>query len=97
MFAIVYGIMLWSYLVRKLSLLLLALRGGEVAELSLGVPVQFLNLECYCASGGGYLGGGSFGSSVPRSPGVTLQRSGAAHGPVHPRGVLLKTVILCVC
>ena len=37
---------------------------------------------------------GSFGSSVPRSPGATLQRSGAAHGPLHPAVFFSK---LCCC
>ena len=37
---------------------------------------------------------GSLGSSVPRSPGATLQRSGAAHGPLHPAVFFSK---LCFC
>ena len=37
---------------------------------------------------------GSSGSSVPRSPGATLQRSGAAHGPLHPAVFFSK---LCFC
>ena len=40
---------------------------------------------------------GSVCSSVPRSPGVTLQRSGAAHGPLHPAVFFSKLCWSCVC
>ena len=40
---------------------------------------------------------GSFGSSVPRSPGATLQRSGVAHGPLHPAVFFSKLCCSCVC
>ena len=72
-FAIMYGYVLWSCLVCSLSLLVLAQKRGRSGRTFSGVPVLFLNLECYCAT-----------ASVPRSPGATLQRSGAAHGPLHP-------------
>ena len=93
-FAIVYVLMLWCCPVCSLSLLLLATKRGRSGRTFSGVPVLFPNLECYCVPGGGYLGGGSFGSSVPRSPGTTLQRGGAAHGPLHPAVFFSK---LCFC
>ena len=61
-----------------------------------GVPVLFLNLECYCAAGGGYLGGGAPAPRYQGPPGATLQRSGAAHGPLHPAVFFLEAVLLCV-
>ena len=58
LFAMLYGIMRWSFLV-----------------------------QC----------GGVIDSSGRRSPGVALQRSGAAHGPLHPIVVFSKLCCLCAC
>ena len=46
-----------------------------------GVPVPFLNLECYCASRGGYLGGGA---SAPRYQGPLERLSREAGRPMGP-------------
>ena len=46
-----------------------------------GVPAQSLNLECYCASGGGYLGGGA---SAPRYQGPLERLSREAGRPMGP-------------
>ena len=65
-----------------------------MAEQLSGVQAESLNLECYCASGGGSLGGGALGTKVPW--GDSPERRGGPWAPP-PRGVLLKAVLfLCL-
>ena len=68
-----------------------------MAELSLGSKQSLVNLVSYCATGGGSLGGGAFAPSVPRSLGATLQRGGAAYGPLHPAVFFSKLCCSCFC
>ena len=95
-FAIMYGYMLWSCLVCSLSLLVLAPMRGRSGRTFSGVPVLFLNLESYCATGGGYLGGGA---SAPRyqGPPVRLSReAGRPMGPSTPRCSSQSCAFVCL-
>ena len=94
--AIVYGIMWWSCLVCKLSLVLLALRGGEVAERSLGSQFRFWILQAIALPGAVTLVGELrlLGTKVPWSD--SPEKRGGPWAPP-PRGVFLKAVLLCVC
>ena len=60
-----------------------------------GILILLWHGFCYCILGR-FRGGGIFRFSVPRSPKVSLQKSGAAHGPLHSVVSILKVVYVPV-
>ena len=94
--AIMYGYMLWSCHVCSLSLLVFAPKRGRSGRTLSGVTVLFLNLECYCATGGGYLGGGA---SAPRYQGpleCLSREAGRPMGPSTPRCSSQSCAFVCL-
>ena len=75
---------------------LVSFERGRSGRTFSGVPAQFLNLECYCASGGGYLGGGA---SAPRYQGPLERLSreaGRPMGPSTPRCSSQSCAFVCL-
>ena len=56
-----------------------------MAEQLSGVPAESLHLECYCASGGGYLGGGTPAPRYQGPLGRLSREAGRPMGPSTPR------------
>ena len=94
--AIMYGYMLWSCLVCSLSLFVLAPKRGRSGRTFSGVPVLFLNLECYCATGGGYLGGGAPAPRYQGPPERLSREAGRPMGPSTPRCSSQSCVFVCL-
>ena len=94
------GDSIWYY-VMVLSCLqvvpgLVSLERGRSGRTFSGVPVSFLNLAGYCATGGGYLGGGA---SAPRYQGPLERLSreaGRPMGPSTPRCFSQSCAFVCL-
>ena len=61
-----------------------------------GVPVLFLNLECYCAAGGGYLGGGAPAPRYQGPPERLSREAGRPMGPSTPLCFSQSCAFVCL-
>ena len=95
-FAIMYGYMLWSCLVCSLSLLVLAPMRGRSGRTFSGVPVLFLHPGSYCATGGGYLGGGASAPRYQGPPERLSREAGRPMGPSTPRCSSQSCAFVCL-